>query len=113
MKMLIAILVLFTAVAVYTDTKAAEWNQKPVICADWETVKKGLANRGELLLYQATQATKVYGGQGLSDIPAFIPMSIWINPKTKTYTILEFHPSYQSHCILSFGNDWRTEGENL
>lgn len=113
MKTLIAILVLFTAVAVYTDTRAAEWNQKPVVCADWEEVKVGLANRGEVLLYQGTQATKVYGGAELSDIPAFIPMSVWVNPKTKTYTILEFHPSYQSHCILSFGNDWRVEGESL
>ena len=113
MKMLIAILVLFTAVAVYTDTKAAEWNQKPVMCADWETVKQGLLTRGEILRFQGTQATKVYGGEGLSDTTAFIPMSVWVNPKTNSYTILEFHPSYQSHCILSFGNDWRIEGENL
>ena len=114
MKTLIAILILFTAVAVYTDTRAAEWNQKPVICAQWDIVKAGLQERGEILMVNAQQSTTVYGGKDtLSDIPAFLPMSIWVNPFTKSYTILEFHPMYESHCIISFGTDWKLEGENL
>ena len=115
MKTLIAILVLLTALTVYTDTGAAEWNQKPVVCGQWDEIKQGLNNRGEILLIQGTQQTAVYGGPDyeLSDTAALLPMSIWVNPKTKSYTILEFHPTYQSHCILSFGIDWRIEGENL
>ena len=31
MRLLITILVLFTAVAVYTDSRAGEWQEKPVI----------------------------------------------------------------------------------
>ena len=59
MKTLIAILILFTAVAVYTDTRAAEWNQKPVICAQCDIVKAGLQERGEILMVNARQTTTV------------------------------------------------------
>ena len=43
MRLLIAVLFLFTVVAVFTDTraKAGEWNEKPVMCGE-ETEVFGL-----------------------------------------------------------------------
>ena len=115
MQTLLTIFIFFVALVIYKESLAVEWNQKPVVCGQWPEIQQGLKNRGEILLIQGTQQTAVYGGKDyeLSDIAALLPMSIWVNPKTKTYTILEFHPTYQSHCIISFGIDWRIEGEQL
>ena len=113
MRLLLVILFLFAAVAVYTDSRAGDWNDKPVICSQWDVVKNAIDNKGEILFAAGVQATKVRDGMGLSEVPAFLPMSIYVNPKTKTYTIIEFHPSYDSYCIISFGNDWNLTGEKL
>lgn len=114
MRLLLFILVLFTAVAVITDTKAAEWNEKPVICSTWPELDEALIERGEILFSTAIQTTAVKDGfGGLSDKPAYLPFSIWINPKTKTYTIIEYHPLYDSYCVLSQGTDWNINGEQL
>ena len=42
MKTLITILALFTAVAVYTDAKAVQWQEKPVVCMVKEVLDAGL-----------------------------------------------------------------------
>ena len=52
MKLLIAILVVFTAVAVFTDTraKAGEWNEKPVMCGEETEVFGLMGSKDEQLL---------------------------------------------------------------
>ena len=48
--------------------------------------------------------------KGLSVVSAHIPVQLFVNLKTKTYTIMEYHPSYNSACVLSFGDDWKSIG---
>ena len=52
MRLLIAVLVLFTTVAVITDTRASagEWQDKPVMCGDEQEVF-GLMGSKDCLLY--------------------------------------------------------------
>ena len=113
MKLLITLLVLFTAVAVYTDANAGEWQDKPIVCANESEIKQGLANRGEIKLFESIQITPVRDTTGLSEIPVYLPLSIYVSPKTKTYTIIEYHPGYDTYCIISYGTDWNLIGEQL
>ena len=113
MRLLIAILILFTAVAVYTDANAGEWQDKPIVCVTESEMKQGLANRGEIKLFESIQITTVRDGTGLSEIPAYLPLSIYVSPTTKSYTIIEYHPGYESYCIISYGTDWTIKGKNL
>tara|TARA_B100001057_G_scaffold59118_1_gene52428 strand:+ start:59 stop:400 length:342 start_codon:yes stop_codon:yes gene_type:complete len=113
MRLLIAILILFTAVAVYTDANAGEWQDKPIVCANESEIKQGLANRGEIKLFESIQITPVRDTTGLSEIPVYLPLSIYVSPKTKTYTIIEYHPGYDTYCIISYGTDWNLIGEQL
>ena len=113
MRLLIAILILFTAVAVYTDANAGEWQDKPIVCVTESEMKQGLANRGEIKLFESIQITTVRDGTGLSGIPAYLPLSIYVSPTTKSYTIIEYHPGYDTYCIISYGTDWNLIGEQL
>ncbi|MAR63945.1 MAG: hypothetical protein CMP43_02960 [Rickettsiales bacterium] len=113
MKTLITILALFTAVAVYTDAKALQWQEKPVVCMVKEVLDAGLKERGEILISGGVQETTVREVDGLSTIPVWLPVSVYTNPITKTYTIVEYHPGYESYCLISYGQDWKIIGENL
>ena len=62
-----------------------------------------LFSRGEML---ATVRAK----DGLSEIPAILPVRIYINPEKKTFTIAEYHTDYNSICVLAFGENYTTLG---
>ena len=63
MRLLLFILVLFTAVAVITDTKAAEWNEKPSF-VQHGLVDEALIERGEILFSQRYTDLAVKDGFG-------------------------------------------------
>ena len=113
MKTLFTILALFTAVAVYTDANAVQWQEKPVVCMVKADLDIGLKERGEILISGGVQETTVRDVDGLSVTPVFLPVSVYTNPITKTYTIVEYHPGYESYCLISYGQDWKIIGENL
>jgi hypothetical protein len=90
---------------------AGSWNDKPIMCEQKDIALKTLKDNGEVSIATGISATKVRDDEGLSDIPAMIPIQIFVNLKTKTYTIAEYHPSYNSICILAYGDDWNLLGE--
>ena len=36
-------------------------------------------------------------------MPAMLPVAFYMNLEKKTYTIIEYHPTYSQYCIISFG----------
>ena len=111
MRLLIAILVLFTTIAVITDTRATagEWQEKPVMCGPEEEIFPLLRDKDERLVFAGKLFGKVRDpdeANGLSPIPATLPLKVYVNLETKTYTITETHPSYGQMCILSYGENF-------
>tara|TARA_B100000965_G_scaffold406115_1_gene443252 strand:- start:3586 stop:3939 length:354 start_codon:yes stop_codon:yes gene_type:complete len=94
-----------------TSAFAGEWNEKPVMCEQKEVALEAIKAKGEIPLITGVQSVKVRDPDGLSDIPAHVPMQIFVNLKTKTFSILEYHPSYNSICIIGYGDDWKQLGE--
>ena len=83
--------VVFTIGAVLTmyNAVAAEWNDKPVICEQREVFEDVIKTRGEIPVSIGQILAKVRdpdGANGLSDIPAVLPITLYINPKTNTFT---------------------------
>ncbi len=115
LRTLLAIYVLFLGIVIltYKDASAGEWQDKPIVCTQLEEIKQGLAARGEIKIFEAIQITTVRDMDTLSDTPVYLPLSIWVNPKDKTYTIIEFHPGYNSYCVISYGAEWTMIGETL
>ena len=89
---------------------AATWNETPVMCEQKEIALQAVKDKGEIPIFTGIQSTKVRNKEGLSVVPAHIPIQLFVNIKTKTYTIMEYHPSYNSACVISFGNDWKSIG---
>ena len=78
----------------FSNATDRKWNEKPVMCEDRKTVQKLLRDKGELLIMSGVQLTKVRDpdeANGLSPIPA-LPLKVYVNLETKTYTITETHP---------------------
>ena len=94
-----------------TSAFSGSWNDKPVMCEQKDIALKVVKDKGEVPLFTGIQTTKVYGKDGLSTIPVHIPIQLFVNFKTKTYTVMEYHPSYNTVCVLSFGDDWKSVGE--
>ena len=90
---------------------AGTWNEKPVMCEQKEIALKVVKDKGEIPMFTGIQSTKVRDREGLSVVPAHLPIQLFVNLKTKTYTIMEYHPSYNTACVLSFGDDWKGVGE--
>ena len=83
-----------------------EWNDKPVMCEMKDIALKAIRDKGEILLISGVQSTKVRSGGGLAQYPVHLPLQIYVNLETKTYTIIEDHPTYESVCIISYGDDF-------
>ena len=89
--------------------EAGEWNEKPVMCEQKEVVQKLLQNKGEVLLMSGIQLTKVRDPDepnGLSLTPATLPLQVFVNLETKTFSITELHPTYNSVCIIAYGENF-------
>ena len=89
---------------------AGTWNEKPVMGEQKEIALQAVKDKGEIPIFTGIQSTTVRNKEGLSVVPAHIPIQLFVNIKTKTYTIMEYHPSYNSACVISFGNDWKSIG---
>tara|TARA_Y100001972_G_C7561797_1_gene282146 strand:- start:383 stop:727 length:345 start_codon:yes stop_codon:yes gene_type:complete len=101
------------AILMLSNAKAGEWNEKPVMCEQKEIALQAVKDKGEIPLITGVQSAKVRSGTGLADRPVHIPIQIHVNFKTKTWSILEFHPTYNSVCVIGYGDDWNKVGEKL
>ena len=91
------------------NANAGEWNDKPVMCAPTKETLKAIQSKGEILLMTGVQSAKVRNPDepnGLAANPVHLALQIFINIQTKTFTIVEYHPSYDSVCILAYGDDF-------
>ena len=104
LRILLTIFVLFIGIVVYKDASAVEWQEKPVVCMQKGVLEAGQKERGEVLIAVGVQETTV---------PVWLPVSIYSNPITRTYTIVEYHPGYESYCLISYGQDWYINGAQL
>ena len=100
MKKLLLILVVTCYV---TLGYAGEWNEKPIMCADETETFQAIKTKKEELVLKATQFTKVRTDSGLARKPVGVAIDMYVNPETGTYTIVEFHPTYKSFCVISYG----------
>ena len=86
------------------DLHAGEWNEKPVMCQQKEVAMDVVRAKGEIPMIPGVQSAKVRTTDGLADAPVHIPLQTFVNLKTKTFSILEFHPSINSVCIIGYGD---------
>ena len=90
---------------------AGEWNEKPVICEQKDIFEKLMVKQGKIILGTGDMLATVRTKNGLSDIPAVLPMRLYINPINKHFTIVEWHRDHNSYCILAYGEQWQILGE--
>ncbi len=102
-KIFSVVLGLFVTVCI----SAGEWNDKPIMCGDEAETFNAINAKEEELIFKATQITKIRSETGLAKNPVGLRMDMYVNPATGTYTIIEYHPSYESYCIVSFGEDFQ------
>ena len=103
------ILLGLAAILMLSNARAGKWNEKPVMCDKIKVVQESIRKKGELLLMSGIQLTKVRDPDetnGLSPTPATLPFRVYVNIETKTFTVIETHPSYASSCILAFGENF-------
>ena len=86
---------------------AGEWNEKPVMCAFEKETQEILDTKGEKLLFMGKGFSKVRTDTGLAKKPVTIPFRLYVNQKTGTFTIIEYHPSYKSFCVISYGVEFQ------
>ena len=85
--------------------EAGEWNEKPVMCADEKETNELLNQKKEKILFIGKGFSKVRTETGLAKKPATLPFRFYANLETGTFTILEFHPEYNTYCVISYGVD--------
>ena len=107
MKLLFTVVFLLFFMGGYTITPAGEWNDKPIMCGNEAETFNAINAKEEELIFKATQITKIRSETGLAKNPVGLRMDMYVNPATGTYTIIEYHPSYESYCIVSFGEDFQ------
>ena len=90
---------------------AGEWNDKPVMCEQKEKFESLMVEQGKIILGGGDMFATVRTKDGLSDIPAVLPMRLYFNPINKHFTIVEWHRDYNTYCILAYGEEWHILGE--
>ena len=109
--LLIATLILPSCmwISIPTFGYGAEWNEKPVMCGTDEEILGMLAEKNEMLVYQGTMFSKVRDpdeDDGLSITPAVLPLGIYMNLESSTFTVLEYHKApYNIFCIIAYGTE--------
>ena len=83
--------------------EAGEWNEKPIMCANETETFDAINSKKEELVFKAIQLTKVRTDTGLAKRPVAVALDMYVNPESGTFTIIEFHPSYKSYCVISHG----------
>ena len=93
--------------AIVPQVKAGEWNEKPIMCANKMETFDAINTKKEELIFKALQFTKVRTESGLAKKPVGVAVDMYVNPETGTYTLVEFHPTYESYCVISYGTNFQ------
>ena len=93
--------------------EAGEWNDKPVMCVFEKEIEKVLELKGEKLIFVGKQLTKVRTETGLAKKPVTTPFRLYVNKETGTFTVLEYHPSYETFCVIAYGLEFQDYREML
>ena len=107
MKLLSMVVCLSFFMGGYTIMHAGEWNEKPIMCANKMETFDAINSKEEELIFKATQLTKVRTDVGLAKRPVAVSVDMYVNAVTGTYTIVEFHPTYESYCVISYGTNFQ------
>jgi len=76
-----------------------------VMCAEKQEVMYTIQEKKESLVFNAVSLTKVRSKEGLQKRIVTLPLQIYVNHDTKTYTIVEYHDEHKVYCIISYGTD--------
>ena len=104
-SLMIGVVAIFAACSL---AHAGEFNDKPVMCGNDEEMFGTISLKDEIKMWEATQLTSVRDPDepnGIREMPAMLPVAIYMNLENKTYSLVEYHPGYNQYCILSFGVD--------
>tara|TARA_B100001029_G_scaffold146021_1_gene126509 strand:- start:2994 stop:3431 length:438 start_codon:yes stop_codon:yes gene_type:complete len=99
--------ILIILFAIVPQLDAGEWNEKPIMCANEIETFDAIKTKKEELIFKAVQFTKVRNETGLAKRPVGVAVDMYVNPETGTYTLIEFHPTYESYCVISYGNNFQ------
>jgi len=100
-------LIVILLLAIVPQVNAGEWNEKPIMCANEVETFNAIKSKEEELVFKATQLTKVRTDTGLARRPVAVSVDMYVNAVTGTYTIVEFHPTYESYCVISYGTNFQ------
>ncbi len=111
----IGVLVAFLGVVLAYSCRleAGEWNEKPVMCASEEETYSTINEKEEVLIFTGLEFAKVRSETGYKAKSATLPFRFYINLKTGTYTVIEYHPEYASYCIIAYGVNFQTFGGDI
>jgi len=99
--------ILIILFAIVPQLEAGEWNDKPIMCANEKETFDAIKTKKEELIFKAVQFTKVRNETGLAKRPVGVAVDMYVNPETGSYTLIEFHPTYESYCVISYGNNFQ------
>tara|TARA_B100001093_G_scaffold123831_1_gene116422 strand:+ start:2585 stop:2938 length:354 start_codon:yes stop_codon:yes gene_type:complete len=95
------------------QASGGEWNDKPIMCEQKKIALEAIKSKGEVPVANGVQSAKVHGSDGLAAAPVHIGTQLYVNFVTKTWSILEYHPSYNSICIIAYGDKFERSGKKL
>ena len=106
----IAVLGVFILFATGLTSFAGVWQEKPVMCGNEQEVFGLMGEKDEQLLFTGNVIIKVRDpdeANGLSTTPAILPLAVYVNLDTRTFSIVERHGDpYNTYCILGFGQEF-------
>ena len=112
MKNILIAIGIFAVILIITIlAHAGEWNEKPVMCEQKAKFESLMVEQGKIIIGTGDMLATVRTKNGLSDIPAVLPMRLYLNPSNKHFTLVEWHKDYNSYCILAYGEHWHIIGE--
>tara|TARA_R110001606_G_scaffold160682_3_gene304667 strand:+ start:233 stop:577 length:345 start_codon:yes stop_codon:yes gene_type:complete len=98
---------IFAMLASCAPAHAGEINDKPIMCGSLDETMRAIGTKNERKMFEGIQLTTVRdpdAENGIRDFPAMLPVAFYMNLEEKTYTIVEYHPTYEQYCLVSFGS---------
>ena len=99
MKNVYKLLLVISLTAFSNKAAAGMWNDKPVMCGEEKEVMYTIQEKKETLLFN------VRSKEGLQKRVVTLPLQIYVNFDTKTFTIIEYHDEHKVYCIVSYGTE--------